>query len=88
MVSKQKQKQKQIYEICLAKKSRGKPFTLKQFKHDYITRISSYRILKRAENESAHEKVPISGRVTIGMAPKASILSKLGFTKLIWFRWG
>jgi hypothetical protein len=76
MVSKQKQKQNQIYEICLASKSWAKPFTLKQFKQVYITRISNYRILKRAENESAHEKVPISGRVAIVMAPKLSILSK------------
>jgi hypothetical protein len=36
MVSKHKQKQKQIYEICLANKSWGKPFTLKQFKQVYI----------------------------------------------------
>jgi hypothetical protein len=87
MVSKQKQKQKLIYEICLANKFWGKPFTLKQFKQVYITRISSPRILKRAENESAHEKVPTSGRVAIVMAPKALILSKLGFTTLIcWFR--
>jgi hypothetical protein len=76
MVSKQKQKQKQIYKTCLANKSWTKPFTLKKFKQVYFTRIFSYSILKRAENESAHEKVPISGRVAIIMAPKASILSK------------
>jgi hypothetical protein len=68
MVSKQKQKRKQIYEIYLANKSWAKPFTLKQFKQVFITKISGYRILKRAENESAHKKVPISGRVTIAMA--------------------
>jgi hypothetical protein len=85
MVSQQKQKLKQIYEICLANKSWGKPFTLKQFKQVYITRTSSCRILKCAENETAHEKVPKSGRVTILMALKALILSKLGFTTLIWF---
>jgi hypothetical protein len=45
-----------------------------------------FTVLKRAENESAHEKVPISGRVAIVMAQKASILSKLGFTTFIWFR--
>jgi hypothetical protein len=88
MVSKQKQKRKQIYEIYLANKSLAKPFTLKQFKQVFITKKISYRILLRAENESALKKVPISGRVAIAIAQKASIPSKLGFTTLIRFRRG
>jgi hypothetical protein len=61
------QEKKKIYEIC-ANKSWAKLFTLKQFKQVYITKISNYKTLKRAENESAHEKVPISGRVAIVVA--------------------
>jgi hypothetical protein len=86
MVSKQKQKRKQIYEIYLANKSWAKPLTLKQFKQVFITKIFSYRILLRAKNDSAHKKVPISGRVAIAIVQKPSIPSKLGFTTLIRFR--
>lgn len=71
MPSKQEQKRKQIYEFYLANRSRGKPFTLEHFKHFNISRRGIYKILKRADNDSRHERVRGSGRVAKIMTPKS-----------------
>jgi hypothetical protein len=79
MVSKQKQKRKQIYEIYLANKSWPKPFTLKQFKQVFITKMFSGRTLLRAETNLRTKKSTNKWSCGHSHRPKGINLLKIRF---------
>lgn len=62
MRSKQEQLRKRIYEFYLANRSSGKMFTVDHFNAEKIPKRTIYDIIKRAENDSGHERVKGSGR--------------------------
>jgi len=70
MSSKQEQRRKRIYEFYLANRSKGKKFTLDHFRCENVARQTVSDIIKRAENDSGHERVQGSGRVAKIMTSK------------------
>jgi hypothetical protein len=71
MSSKREQTRIENYKLHLANKFRGKPFALEHLKNVEFTKKSFARILKRAEHESEHKKLPESVRIALFMASKA-----------------
>lgn len=63
MRSKQEALRKQIYEFYFLNKSLGKKYTLDHFKAARVPRQTISDIIKRAENDSGHERVTGSGRI-------------------------
>ena len=63
MRSKQEETRKRIYEFYLKNRSKGKKFTVDHFEVEKIPKRTIYRIIKRAENDSGHERVKGSGRI-------------------------
>ena len=60
-----------MYEFYLKNKARGKQFTLDHFSAENIPQSTIYRIIKRAENESGHQRKLGSGRIAKVMTKKA-----------------
>ncbi len=64
-------RRKRIYEFYLANRLKGKPFTLAHFRAERVPRQTIYDIIKRAENDSGHQRARGSGRKAEIMTPKA-----------------
>ncbi len=64
-------RRKRIYEFYLLNKSKGRKFTLDHFKCEGVPRQTISDIIKRAENDSGHQRARGSGRVAVIMTPKA-----------------
>lgn len=75
MRSKQEETRKRIYEFFLKNRSKGKKFTVDHFEVEKIPKRTIYRIIKRAENDSGHERVKGSGRI-------AKIMNKKNIKRL------
>lgn len=75
MSSKQEARRKQIYEFYLDNRSEGKKYTIDHFRAAKIPRQTISDIIKRAENDSGHERVRGSGR-------KAKIMTKTNIKRL------
>ena len=65
MKEKQKVRRKRVYSFYLKNRSKGKKFTVDHF----------YTIIRRAKNDSGHQRVPGSGRI-------AKIMTKKNIQKL------
>jgi hypothetical protein len=63
IMSQQELSRKRVYEFYLENKARGKQFTLDHFSAENIPQSTIYRIIKRAENESGHQRKLGGGRI-------------------------
>ena len=63
MCSKKEALWKQIYEFYLANRSLGKKFTIDHFRAARVARKTISNLIKRAENNSGHERVSGSGQI-------------------------
>ena len=70
--SKQEKHRKLIYDFYLDNRSRGKKYTIDNFRATKIQRQTICHIIKRAENDSGHKRASGSGRVAKTMT-KTSI---------------
>ena len=75
ITSKQELTRKRVYEFYLANRARGKKFTVDHFSAENIAKMTIYDIIKRAENESGHQRVTGSGH-------KATVMTKKNIEKL------
>ena len=73
--SKQEEHRKLIYDFYLDNRSRGKKYTIDNFRAAKIQRQTISHITKHAENNSRHERVSGSGRV-------AKTMTKTSFKRL------
>jgi hypothetical protein len=64
-------RRKRIYEFYIENRSKGKKFTIEHYKSEGVPRQTIYDIIRRAENDSGHQRVRGSGRVAKVMTPKA-----------------
>ena len=58
------------YNYYLSHRDEGKSATVNHFKGENIHKVTIYRIIQRAENESRHERVQGSGRIAKKMTKK------------------
>ena len=75
MLSKQEALRKRIYEFYISNRDKGKKFTVDHFKRENIVVQTIYGIIRRADNDSGHKRIPGSGRV-------AKIMNKKGIERL------
>ena len=71
MSSKQGLKRKCVHEFYLASRSKGKTFTYNHFRAEKVPKTTVYDIIKRAENNSGHQRVRGSGRIAKKMDKKS-----------------
>lgn len=70
MKEKQGSRRERVYNFYLENRTKGKMFTVNHFKAEHIPESTIYVIIKRAENDSGHERVNGSGRIAKIMTKK------------------
>ena len=63
MIPKQEERRKRIYRFYNLNRNKGKIFTINHFKNENVVERNIYNRIKRAENDSGHQRVRGSGRV-------------------------
>ena len=63
MSSKQSMSRVRVYLFFLKHRDKGKMYTVNHFMAEGISKATIYRVIKRAETDSGHERVKWSGRV-------------------------
>jgi hypothetical protein len=71
-MSQQELPRKRVYEFYLKNKAGGKQFTLDHFSAENISQSTIYRIIKRVENDSGHQRKLGSGRIAKVMTKRQS----------------
>ena len=63
MSSKQSMSRERVYSFFLKHRDKGKMYTVNNFVAEGISKATVYKVIKRVDTDSGHERVKGSGRV-------------------------